>query len=581
MIEPSGALSPDSRTLPLASDRPFVDGRRCVVVLARDLTDNPSDRTRYERIRAFDAAGWATHLVVIRDAPTLPDTVDGLRGDNKLPTGTSVHCFGRRDRRIRASWWAIHEPGEPITPCVADWLDWLTGQLPGAVVIVDEPEAYSYVAAMSNPLVARIAGITTDPAAWPPAAPLGDLDAQSYGEDPTPTSTPTPEQRLAGFEALVAASTTLAAQVRAVATPPVELAIINHPDQAQAGAPELWVELAARWADLRWDRSSPVLLTETVATLQRILRFSGVLAGSSTDLPDWTCTLPGLVDPAGTVVPAASEAPGEGPDDDVAPHDVRASGLIREVDVLVRSNALAYVAASNDPFELEFADGVAMVPLLSMAFDPRIIASLAGNATMIRQPDGRVLISHLEAVVEATEADGRHVVHLGEGQPTDVTHALRWSLDIDWGTFTVIPEGVAFEAEMRAARISPGDPPPCLCVADVAGYSRPVGPLHYTGEARLKGPSWRRPVAGVLQVDPLVATTALAGGGLELHLGVPGGTAPVGALRTRGRRRPIQLSCPRGRVTMLAAPEGQVLITPGRGYRVRAQRLMERKLKRG
>lgn len=581
MTESRDEPSPPTPAGPLASARPMTDGRRTAVLIRRTLTDAAQQPEGWgARVRSFDAAGWATHVVVIRDDPTLPATVEMMRSAGRLPPDTSVHCFARRDRRIRASWWARLKDGEPIAARVADWLDWFTGRIPGAVVIVDEPAAYPYVTAMSNPLVARVAGIATDPSRWPRGAPISDLDldldpAQYPGVTPTPADPPAPAELLAGFEALVTCDAPVATQVRATADLPGELATIADPDADRASG-SAWVALAQRLADRAWDRHSPILLVESLSTMQRVLRMTGFLAGSASELSAYTCTLAGLVDPAGTLAAATTASPSEGPDDELAPAGAEATGSMREVVVSLRSNALAYIAARGDSFRLEFSDGASTVPLLSTAFDPRIIASRAGNATMVRQSDGGVLISPLSEVVVAADADGRQLVRLGGGRPSDITHALRWWLEIDWSDVAADSGGARFAGVLCASRIAPGDPPPMLCVADVAGYSRPVGPMRYTAAAEISGTSWRRPVAGVLEVDPLVATTSIAGGELALHLGVRGATSPVGELRIRGRARPIRLSCRRGRVTVLPAPDGQVRIIPGAAYRVRAQWFLNR-----
>lgn len=581
MTESRGAVSSLTPAGPLAAARPMHDGRRTVVLIRRTLTDDaPQLEGWAARVRSFAAAGWATHVVVIRDDPTLPATVETMRAAGRLPLDTSVRCFARRDRRIRASWWALLKDGEPVAARVADWLDWYTGRIPGAVVIVDEPEAYPYVSAMSNPLVARVAGTATDPSGWPRGAPISDLDldldpAKYLGSRVTPTDPPAPAELLAGFEALVASDAAVATQVRATAAQPGELVIIADPDTDQDGG-SAWVALAQRLGDTAWDRHSPILLVESLSTLQRVLRLTGFLAGSTTQLSAWTCTLAGLVDPAGTLAAATAANPAEGPDDELAPAGAEATGSMREVVVSLRSNALAYIAARGDSFRLEFSDGSSTVPLLSTAFDPRVIASRAGNATMVRQSDGGVLISPLPEVVVASDADGRQLVRAGGGRPTDITHALRWWLEIDWSDVSAAAGGARFAGVLCASRIAPGDPPPMLCVADVAGYSREVGPMHYTAAAEISGTSWRRPVSGVLAVDPLVATTSIAGGELALHLGVRGATSPVGELRIQGPARPILLSCRRGRVTLLPAADGQVLILPGGAYRVRAQWWLDR-----
>ena len=94
--------------------------------------------------------------------------------------------MGRAARRARS-----------IDARVGDWLDWLTGQVPGAVVFADSPAAYPYLAAMTNPLVARVAGVH-----------LNHLTAPAEGQHPAMAAmTPRFAERFAdqqgAFDALV------------------------------------------------------------------------------------------------------------------------------------------------------------------------------------------------------------------------------------------------------------------------------------------------------------------------------------------------------------------------------------------
>lgn len=142
-------------------DRPFTDGRPTAVFVFNALRTNAGRLTQLwlARVRAFDAAGWATHAVLINRDADLADTVAALQDDGLLPTTTHVHHYALRDRRIRPSWAGPLAPGQTNDSRIGDWLDWLTGQLPGAVVMADSPAAYPYLAAMTNPTVARVAGI--------------------------------------------------------------------------------------------------------------------------------------------------------------------------------------------------------------------------------------------------------------------------------------------------------------------------------------------------------------------------------------------------------------------------------------
>ena len=145
----------------MISERPFADGRHTAVFVFNELRTDGGRLTQLwlARLRAFDAAGWATHAALINKDVRLDRTVRSLIKRGLLPAGTAVHHYAMRDRRIRPSWWGPLAPGETIDPRVGDWLDWLTGQIPGAVVFADSPAAYPYLAHMTNPLVARVAGI--------------------------------------------------------------------------------------------------------------------------------------------------------------------------------------------------------------------------------------------------------------------------------------------------------------------------------------------------------------------------------------------------------------------------------------
>ena len=332
-----------------------------------------------------------------------------------------------------------------------------------------------------------------------------------------------------------------------------------------------WTAMAGELADRVCDHRTPSLAVETITTTTRVLRMSGVLADSATGLMEWSCELPGLLEPVGWLM---EPPPVSGADDDedgpppVHPH---AAGPTREVVVQLRSNALAFVANESGPLRVEFTDGTSTVPLLTTGFEPRIIAARVGNATLERHPDGSVWVSPRPELIFATNVDGRLLVRIGaDGPPSDITHALDWVVDIEWAHLAPTAEGATFTGILRATGIAPADDSsPAICVADVGGFSRTVGLLHYTGEPTIDGLEWSAPVAGVIETDPLVATTALARGALPLHVGFRGLLVPIGGLWTHGRRFPIHLACPRGVVTLLPSPGGRVLAAPGKGYRAR------------
>ena len=572
-------------------DRPFAHGRPTVVfVLRRLVADAPSTQLWLERVRVFEDAGWATHAALIRADPNLDATVEELRASGKLPESTGVHHFALRDRRIRPAWWAPQPTGEPVETRIGDWLDWLTGEVPGCVVIADESASYSYVAAMSNPLVARVAALH-DSQDEP-------VQADAPGQDPDPDCAPAPDtehrsttaQLLSAFDGLVLPHRALSEELGATVGPGSKLVVIPTTGASsrdgRGGSPAAWatwVSFAAELAERACDHRSPSLLIDSVATSSRILRLTGILADDASSLDSWSFDLPGLVEPAGWITDPPPVVSAEDADSDDPPVHPHAAGGTREVVCELRSNALAFVANRQGPFEIVYADGAHDVPMLTTAFDTRLIASRAGNATMQRQPDGTVRVSALPELLYAHIVEGRLLVQIGaEGTPSDITHALSWGCDVDWADLTATPEGATFTGRIRATNIAPADDsPPSICVSDVGGYSRSVGALHYVGDPTIDGLSWSRPVAGVLETDPLVATTDLSGGALSLHVGFRGMLVPVGGLWTHGQRTRMHLTCPRGSVTLLPSPGGRVLVAPGRGYRARISGAIRRALSRG
>ena len=581
-------------------DRPFAPGRQTVVfVLRRLVADSPPTLLWLERIRAFEEAGWATHVAFIRADPDLEAKVEALRSAERLPGGTDVHHFALRDRRVRPAWWAPRPAGEPVEARIGDWLDWLTGAVPGAAVIADEPASYAYVAAMTNPLVARIAALH-DPEDGPTHvdAPEQDQDPDS---DPGPDNEPRPTtaELLAAFDGVALPDRALSEDVRAAIGPGPRIVVIPATRDSSGGGPggnpaksatsaapatwATWVTFAADLAQRACDHRSPSLLIESVATSSRILRLTGVLADNASTLDSWSFDLPTLVEPAGWITDPPPVVSAEDADSDDPPVHPHAAGPTREVVCEMRSNAMAFVANRQGPFVIEYGDGTNVVPLRTTAFDRRLIASRAGNATMVRQADGTVHVSALPELLYAHIVEGRLLIQAGaNGTPSDITHALGWGCDVDWADLTATPQGATFTGRLRATNIAPADDsPPSICVSDVGGYSRSVGALHYVGEPTIEGLSWSRPVAGVLETDPLVATTDLSGGALSLHVGFRGMLVPVGGLWTHGQRARMHLTCPRGSVTLLPSPGGRVLVAPGRGYRARTSGAIRRALSRG
>ncbi len=732
----------------MISERPFADGRHTAVFVFNELKVDAGRLTQFwlARLRAFDEAGWATHAVLINKDATLQRTVAALVDDARFPIGTALHHYALRDRRIRPSWWGPLPPGGSIDPRVGDWLDWLTAQIPGAVMFADSPAAYPYLAAMSNPLVARVAGIHLNHLSAPEKDPhpamaamtprfaerfadqqdafdalvvptedqAEDLRTRFGADTPTlviPPEVPRPEpslqgglggdpqRRIVSIGPLEASSrhdhVLRAAQPALMADPGLVLDLVGEGDEGAAllalagdlglggrvrvmapgpdeyapfvGAvltvwagrresfplpilrslaagvpvvsyavrygpsallttPEVgelvasgdthallaaisrrvadsaatggsavaeevtapagpalrrsdpgavwsrWTAMATELADRVCDHRAPSLLVESLTTTFRVLRMPGVLADSATGLTAWSCELPGLLEPAGWLIDPPPVSGVEDVEDEDLPVHPHAAGPTREVVAQVRSNALAFVANETGPFRVEFTDGTTTVPLLTTGFEPRIIAARVGNATLERQRDGSIWVSPRPELLMATNIDGRLLVRIGEdGAPSDITHALDWVVDIDWANIMATPEGATFTGVLRATNIAPADDsPPAICVPDVGGFSRTVGLLHYTAEPTIDGLDWTAPVSGVIETDPLVATTELARGALSLHVGFRGLLVPIGGLWTHGRRSPMHLTCPRGMVTLLPSPGGRVLVAPGRGYRARA-----------
>jgi glycosyltransferase involved in cell wall biosynthesis len=363
--------------------------------------------------------------------------------------------------------------------------------------------------------------------------------------------------------------------VRASAAP-----LLRRTDPAEVGA--RWVALAHELADGACDHRSPSLLVESVNTNARVLRMPGILADSGSSLAAWSCELPGLVEPAGWLTEATRTAPGDD-DEEQATHP-HAAGPTREVVVQLRSNALAFVVTeTGEPIRLDFTDGAMSAPLLTTAFQDRVIASRVGNAILARRPDGTVWVTPLPELVYASNVDGRLFASAEPGgTPSDITHAVSWGVDIAWSDMRATPQGAAFTGILRAVGIAPAEGSvPSICVPDVGGYSRVVGELHYLDEPTATGQEWAARVGGVIEVDALTATTTLARHALSMHVGFRGLLVPVGGLWTHGQRSPIHLACPRGEVTLLPSPGGRILAAPGKGYRARASGVARALVRRG
>ncbi len=755
----------------MISDRPLADGRPTAVFVFNELKAEGGRLTQFwlARLRAFAEAGWATHAVLINKDAQLQGTVRQLVDDGRFPAGTGLHHYALRDRRVRASWWGPLPPGGSIDPRVGDWLDWLTAQVPGAVVFADSPAAYPYLAAMTNPQVARVAGVHLNhltspepghdramaamtprfaerfadqqgafdalvvlteaqaqdlrtrfgpdtptlviPPAVPAPAPALGVAPGGVGDDAAPEPgvhrgprrivsigpletgarhhhvvraaqpalaadpglgldlvgegdegeallaladelgltgrvrilAPTDDEyapfvgavltvwagRRESFPLAIPRSLAAGVPVVAYDVPygPAELLTApetgelvpsgdisaltgaigrwagatgvppgsSRPDEVVAAASAVlrrtdpravwprWTAMAGELADRACDHRVPSLLVESLTTTTRVLRMPGILADSATGLTAWSCELPDLEEPAGWLIEPPPVSGTEDVDDEDLPVHPHAAGPTREVVVQVRSNALAFVANETGAFRVEFTDGTTTVPLLTTGFEPRIIAARVGNATMERQADGSIWVSPRPELLMATNVDGRLLVRIGaDGAPSDITDALDWVVDIDWADLTPTPQGATFTGVLRATNIAPADDsPPAICVSDVGGFSRTVGLLHYTGEPTIEGLDWTAPVAGVIETDPLVATTDLARAALALHVGFRGLLVPIGGLWTHGRRAPMHLTCPRGMVTLLPSPGGRVLVAPGKGLRARTSGAIRGVARRG
>lgn len=350
-----------------------------------------------------------------------------------------------------------------------------------------------------------------------------------------------------------------------------------------APAARAWRSLAAQLEDQLWDRDRPLLLADSIMTTNRIFRMPGMIANSDLPYDQWTVELPMLETPAGFVsdprVPGSWDSKHRGPDPAFDPRR-----KVRPVILHLRSNALAYVATrTQQAHRLDLTDGTERTtPILSTYFPPVLVVSRVGNSVLSREPDGSVQIAPISELVYAEEVDGRvHARVDPDAQPTDVTHAISWGVDIEWSDFTEVEGGLQFKGLLRCKRIAPAlHSAPAICVRDMGGYSRVVGQMEYLSDPEIDGLSFQVPVGGTLLTDPLVATTQLARGALALHVGFRGLLHPVGGLWTHGRRAAVLQTGPRGQVTLLPSPGGRILAAPGRGRRARAFGAVRRAIRR-
>ena len=565
--------------------RPFADGRRTVVLVRGSLTrDGAAESSQWlARLRAFDAAGWATHAVLIDDDADLLGTVDSLRARGTLPEGTAVHHCAMRDRRVRASWWPTRpDLGPPYDALVGDWLGWLTGHIPGAVLIADSPDSYAYLAQTPSPLMAKVAVIPSDRAAMEPGA-LKPIPAMGASVE-----------FLAGFDAVVVATGAQAEALQPALDPSTRVLVI--PQRAPADAPASpagnaegepdpavwapWIHLAEELSDRACDHRSPSLLLESMSTTSRVLRGRGILADSQAPLDDWVCRLEGLAKPAGWL--SGVQARQEQDEDEYAPEELHTVGSTREVVCQLRSNALAFVANNSGPFRIDFSDGAASVPMMSTGFEPRIIVSKVGNATLESRADGTGWVTPRQEIIRVEAGDGSLVARIDDGPTSDITYAVNWVLDVDWASGTRSRGARRFPGTLRGSNMAPAqDSLPAICITDVAGYSRPVGALHPAAAMSADGLTWSLPVHVVLRADPLVATTALVDEQLALHLGYANFLDPIHELRAKGSLPPQLLRCRRGSATLLPAPDRSVVVAPGTDYRALAGNVVRRTGLRG
>ncbi len=138
--------------------RPDLTGRPVALFVFSNLREQKFGLTKawLRRLRLFAAAGWDTHVATIHLQPEIDETLAAWVERGWLPASTEVHHFQRRNKRFRPSWHRRTDDAFSRDDRIADWLDWLVGRIPGAVVFADSPVTYAPVAKMRNPHVGRI-----------------------------------------------------------------------------------------------------------------------------------------------------------------------------------------------------------------------------------------------------------------------------------------------------------------------------------------------------------------------------------------------------------------------------------------
>ena len=141
--------------------RPHLTGAPAALFVFSNLREQKGGLTRawLRRLALFDAAGWDTHVATVHPQPEIDETLVLWRARGLLPQGTQVHHYQRRNKRFRPSWSRANDENFSRDDRLADWLDWLVGLLPGAVVFADSPVTYAPVAKMTNPYVGTIMSV--------------------------------------------------------------------------------------------------------------------------------------------------------------------------------------------------------------------------------------------------------------------------------------------------------------------------------------------------------------------------------------------------------------------------------------
>jgi glycosyltransferase involved in cell wall biosynthesis len=141
--------------------RPRLTGAPAALFVFSNLREQKGGLTRawLRRLALFDAAGWDTHVATVHPQPEIDETLVEWRARGLLPQGTQVHHYQRRNKRFRPSWSRANDQDFSRDDRLADWLDWLVGLLPGAVVFADSPVSYAPLAKMTNPYVGKIMSV--------------------------------------------------------------------------------------------------------------------------------------------------------------------------------------------------------------------------------------------------------------------------------------------------------------------------------------------------------------------------------------------------------------------------------------